>query len=73
MSVVVFPWYLFGKNRKPEILTDELLETIHGEIRDSVVYMRNKCSTKEQIDEHIDRVNMMMRNKYGNDWRDYTL
>lgn len=71
MSVVVFPWYLFGKKKKPEVLTNELLKTIHEEIRDSIVNMKKKCATNAQINEHIDRVNTMMRNKWGNRWKDY--
>lgn len=68
----VFPHFLFSsKKREPEVLTDDMLVKIHSDILDSVHDMQRDRATREQIINHIDRVNSIMRNKWGDNWVDF--
>ena len=70
----VFPHFLFSSRKgKLEVLNDDRLAIIHKEILDSVHDMQKKFATNGQITDHIDRVNRMMRNKWGNDWVDFKI
>ena len=68
----VFPHFLFSsKKREPEVLTDDILVKIHCDILDSVHDMQRDCVTREQIIDHIDRINRIMRSKWGDNWVDF--
>lgn len=68
----VFTHFLFSsKKREPEVLTDDILVKIHCDILDSVHDMQRDHAIREQIINHIDRVNIIMRNKWGNNWVDF--
>ena len=72
MFPVVVPHFLFwNKKKEPEVLTNELLNKIHEEIHLSIINMNSDSS--EVISNHVNRVNKMMRSKWGEKWIDYEI
>lgn len=63
---VVFPWYLFGGDKKSEATDKEMVPKIHQMAKDKIA---EEKMTAEEQKRFIDKINELFRNKIGADWK----